>query len=373
MKLSNGFGRLGLVVLGAVLVAGGFGPAQPDRATAAPVSGELSGEGQKSRLRGVRKTRAPVPKERPREGVIVLVPGYPRTPARLFSANGTVLGELPFDDVYSCTLSPDGAQMAVVVREQVGATPGKWTSGVYVVGIAADRKQVGEPLVSGLKFATVAWTADGKSLYVSELRDPPKGIGFLRPGGVALYDVAKRTATVDKELREYCIVEMSPDGKRLLARRVLTDPTERLETVLLDHATRKVMDVGAEGILFTRFCGANQLLGTRAKPKGGPNETEHVLFDLMTKKAVPLALPKEIPGERATVSKVLPSPDGKRLLFLWAEEVPAPPDWPPGAQCWAVRLTTSDLDGGSGRTIFKPEIKARLDEVRNHVFWVDWR
>jgi hypothetical protein len=208
---------------------------------------------------------------------------------------------------------------------------------------------------------------------VSDLRNPAPLSTLLRPDGVKVYDPAKRTATAIPELREYCVVEVSPDSKRLLARRFVAEPTERLETVLLDAATHKPVDVGAEGVVLIRFFGANRLLGVRAKPKGTPNEQEHVVFDLVAKKASPVPLPKAVSGATAQIVGVLPSPDGQRLLYFWSEEVPAPADWQPGEPCRVARLSTSDLDGGNVRTIFKPEMREQKDTVQNHIFCVDWR
>lgn len=74
--------------------------------------------------------------------------------------------------------------MAVVVCEQPGPAPapGPALHAVYVVSTDADRKKVGEPLAAGLSQASVAWAADGKSLYVTELRNPePPGTCSFRP------------------------------------------------------------------------------------------------------------------------------------------------------------------------------------------------
>ncbi|QJW96793.1 hypothetical protein [Frigoriglobus tundricola] len=369
--------RGGTAVLCVVLLVGpALGPSQPAVALSAPGGQPTAGSGPQPPGRvSVRKTSAPVPKQQPRDGVIAIVPGYPRTPARLLTPDGTVIGELPFDDVHSCALSPSGARMAVVVREQPVANPGPGTStfAVHVADIDADRKKIGEPLAFGLSHPVLAWAGDGK-LYVSELQYPQNGSGFLRPAGVTVHDVTKRTATPDKGLRGCCVLKVSPDGTRLLARRIVTEPVERSETVLLDAVTREPVDAGAEGVTLTHFFGPNKMLGTRAAPKGAADATEHVVFDLTTKKSAPVSLPKEVLGDSGELMFVLPSPDGKRLLHVWSEQVPAPANWPPGGPCRVARMTTSDPSGGRARTIFNPAIKERQDEIRNHVGGsVDWR
>ncbi len=145
-------------------------------------------------------------------------------------------------------------------------------------------------------------------------------------------------------------------------------------TVVLDTATRKPVDVGAKGVWLTHFLGAEKMLGTRLKPKGAADEKESVFFDLKAKKESPVPLPKEVTGVAASIDQVLPSPAGTRLLYVWSEEVPAPAgNWPAGVPCHATRMTISDLSGGHARTVYQPELKTRLDEVRNHVASIDWR
>jgi hypothetical protein len=319
-----------------------------------------------------RKTRAPVPKPKPRAEVIVIVSGY-GSPARLFDTDGTYLGDLPFDHVYNCVLSPGGAQMAVVVPEVSDSNAGTGPRySVYVERVGIDRKAVGKPLATKLKQPTLAWAGEG-TLFITEHDNPPRGGGWLRPAGVSAYDVAKRTATADPLLQPYCIFGASGDGKRLLARRVVVEPAERAETVVLDAETRKPVDLGTTDITWTRFFGSDRLIGTRAKPKGAANETEYVIFDPQTKKAIPVGLPREIAGEPHRLFNVLPAPDGKRLLYCWTEEVPAPPDWSAKVPCQVARLTVADPDGRFGRTIFRPEIKERGDQTRNHIYTVDWK
>jgi hypothetical protein len=211
-------------------------------------------------------------------------------------------------------------------------------------------------------------------VYVNEFREPPGGRGgYLRPERVTVCDLLRGTATEDKALREYTISELSPDGKLLLAQRFVTEPVQRRETVLLDAVTGKLSaDLGE--LWSPRFYGPDGVLGSRTK-KGEPKVDEYVVYDLTAKRAAPLKLPKEVTTGTAIVTRVLPSPDGSRLLYVWSEEAPPPVGWPVGAGAfWAARMTTSDRDGGNARTIFKPEIKTREDETRFGIGGiVDWR
>jgi hypothetical protein len=147
----------------------------------------------------------------------------------------------------------------------------------------------------------------------------------------------------------------------------------RFETVLLDRTTFEPSPVGADKVFFSRFVDDDTLIGWR-KREGGSDEREYVFFDLTTKTATPVPLPKEVSGEKVRVYSVLPSPDGKRLLFAWDEEVPPPDDWLlTGLPCSPGRMTIADRDGGNAKTIFKPEVKARLDQERSQANWIDWR
>lgn len=318
---------------------------------------------------GGHTSAAPVPKAEPRAGVILVVSGY-GSPARLLDTNGAAVGELPFDSVYSCALSPGGTHVAAVVR-----TGQQGELALYVVRLAPEIGATGEPLARDLKYPVVAWGADGK-LYVSELVEPPvrANATVLGPGGVTVFDLERKVAAAPKALQGHLVSDVSPDGKRLLASRFVADPAPRWEPELLDAATGKRADVGApDGVSFARFLGAGELLGSRPK-KGAPNETEYVTFDLAAKRVSPVPVPAEVVGGAARVFRVLPAPDGKRLLFLWTEAVPAPEGWPGGARLEAARMTIGDRDGRNARTIFKPVIRTRADETRNHIgATVDWR
>lgn len=318
---------------------------------------------------------APVPTMKPREGTIVLGGGYGGTP-RLFRTDGTVLGELPFEDVWNCVLSPDGRRAAVLVRilDPNRLVETNRRSVLYVIPIGGRPDDIGLPIATVHASSFVAWGGNTK-LYFSEYLAPLRRDDFVRPDHVTVYDFERKTATEDKALRGYRILELSVDGKLLLAQRFVAKPAERWEFVLLDAATGKLVNSGLGELSALRFDGPDGLLGSREN-KGAPNDAEWISFDLTTKRAVPLKLPKEVTADTARVLYVMSSPDRSRLLYVWREELPPPTDWPAGLRgpLYATRLTTCDRDGGNARTIFKPEIKTREDEARNDDAGIfDWR
>lgn len=318
---------------------------------------------------------APVPKLKPREGTIVLGGGYGGTP-RLFRTDGTVIGDLPFENVWNCVLSPDGTRAAVLVRirdpKRLVETARR--SVLFVIPVGARPDDIGLPLATVDTYSFVAWGGNTK-LYFSEYLEPLQRGDVLRPDRVTVYDLESKTATEAKALRGSTICELSPDGKRFLAQRLVANPVERWEAMLLDVATGKRLEPDICKVDRPRFDGPDGLIGSREK-KGAPNDEEWIAYDITTKRAVPLKLPKEVTAGTACVQYVVPSPDRNRLLYVWIDKMPPPANergWLRGP-LYATRMTMCDRDGSNARTIFKPEIKTREDEARNdNAGIIDWR
>lgn len=170
------------------------------------------------------------------------------------------------------------------------------------------------------------------------------------------------------KLAGHLVAAVSPDGQRLLTSRFRPEP-EGYDQVLLDRATLKPIDLGNHGLSLMHFVTDDTLLGPRAKGEA----LEHCFLKVTTKTVAPVPMPKELNSESVKLGAILPSPDGRRLLYAWDEKVPAPADWNSTAPCRPARLTVADIDGSGAKTIFRPQINARADICRAHWGTLDWR
>lgn len=311
---------------------------------------------------------APVPKGKPRDGVIMVATNSQPTPVRLYTPDGKLLCERSFESVIDCALSPDGKRVAVCVLDRTA----KGTSyDVYVSDVGSDGKELGEPLARGFYHPRVVWAPDGKALYVSNSDPPPPDSNTLQPGKVTVCDVAKKTAEVNDALTGFTVLAVSADGGRLLTGRQ-DGRNRKWRNELLERTTLKPDDLGDHGvsILNRNLFADDTLVGYRPKPDG---KTEFVLLDVKSKKVTPLPLPKDASGESANVLSVSLAPDGRRMLVLWSEEVDKPADWKGAEPCRPRRLTVCDRDGTNAKTILRPEVKSEADYFGTQFGWVDWR
>jgi hypothetical protein len=307
---------------------------------------------------------APVPKELGKQGAI-LIAGEPTGVARLTSADGEPVREWAVPNAHGWTLAPGAKRVAVFVRvEPQAAKPGgpsvSFHHDLYVLPTTFDTKRdaLGEPFATGFFRPTAAWAEDGKTLYVSDMAEDAKGDSVL-PGVVTACDVVNHKTRTEEALGGRCVTAVSPDGRRLLAGRVVADsrrPNERRwRTELLSRPSLDASPFDARKLEFTHFLGADKVLGVRSDDR--PAKDKLVVFDLKDETFSPLPLPKEVTdGE---FLQAVPSPDGRRVLFVSRhEEKPKPvaaidnPVAPrlglPGGGGKVVmthRMHTADLDG----------------------------
>ncbi len=334
-------------------------------------------------------TAAPVPKDfAAPTGIIVMVSdGYG---ARLFPLTGGPVRELAMHRAQEGSVSPDGKRLAILVRDPppdmpVFVGPGgrpcaqmltdwKQTCSLHIVALTG-REKPGVPLVGGLTRGHVVWAPDGKTVFVTDLsrdvrvRDGNRAL----PGEVTACDITSGKVRTIKELHGHTVSEVSPDGKLVRTTKPTVEGQElKTETVVFARDTWK--PVPAE-----RFPDDNRvrLVTRKVKPKTGDpvsRDEDYLLYDPATKSERSLRLPAEIGENPSRLNRVILSPDGRRLLFAWSEQVPAPDDWPLGDHpCHATRLTVTDLAGRREKTIYRAEIKALADLCKCHWSWIEWR
>jgi len=312
---------------------------------------------------------APVPKEKPRDGVIMVAINRQPTVIRLYKPDGTLISERSVENVCDCSLSPDGKRVAVCAQD-LSTKETKFH--VYVVDVAAEGKELGESLTGGFHHPRTAWSPDGGTLYVSNNEPPPPGSFQLKPGKVTVCDVAKRTAEVNESLQGHIVIGVSPDGRRLFTGRE-DGPKREWRNELLDRRTLKPVDTAVEGVRFVNLLDDDTFVGIRSKPGGPANISEWVFVSVTTKKVTPVPLPKELTGETASIYRIYPAPDGRRMLMLWSEEVDKPADWQGNEPCRPRRVTVCDRDGTNAKTLLRPDVKSMSDYYDTQFGWVDWR
>ncbi len=325
---------------------------------------------------------APVPKDGPPTGVIVYASGYFGVPLRLFSPTGGPLRELEGikERTFLPLVSPDRKKLAFFVEVAAPRDPKadpftrRTAFALHVVDLDGKEK-LGEPLASGFAHGFAAWVPDSKTVYVTDFsRDVPlkEGGGYRSfPGDVTECEVATGKSPVIDALRGHQVVEVAANGKLLLANKFLGDDgkTEKAAFARDGWKTVPLADYPAD----TR----PRLVQRRIEPdpKAAVQiESEYALVDPKTKVETPVELPAEIDGKEVRLSGVHLSPDGRHLLFVWLERVPAPDDWVPKEwPCMATRLTVTRTDGTGAKTIYRPEVKTRADQLKTHFMCIEWR
>jgi hypothetical protein len=173
---------------------------------------------------------------------------------------------------------------------------------------------------------------------------------------------------VDERLADREVRAVSPGGRKRLIRRFEKKADTVMVSAVVDDEGREV--AVSEGIAFMSFLTDDKLLGVRSVKR----KSEWVLFDVTTTTTTVLTPPVEAKGDDDTHPVPYPAPDGRRLLWVWSEEVPQPIDWPfPGNPCRATRLTVSDVGGKNGKTIYAPTLKTRADDIKYNIADLDWR
>jgi RNA polymerase sigma factor (sigma-70 family) len=285
------------------------------------------------------KAAAPVPKAEPRKEVIVVTRVSRDKPAEVLDPAGKSIGELKLGSVsnaWTPRLSPDGKRVAVLTQidPEVGTATNWLSYALYVVDLNAKSPDPDNLLMMHVRCPGIAWSADGKKLYVSSIpRDKlrvAENVDQVVPVQTRVYDpeTGKDSATDIPE--GHAVMDMAPDGKSVLTTvRVWDRDAERLTNHIVPLDTFKPVQLGKEGLSEPRFSPDGKLvIGVRRALSRSANQGLFV-FDLAKKQETEVALPKEFKG--TPLERACWSPDGKRILFHWQDRgPPAGPGGPPG-------------------------------------------
>ncbi len=323
----------------------------------------------------VRRTNAPVPKAVPPEGVILVSRNNRDEPDKLVevletggkSAGYLALGKL--DNVRQSRVSPDGKRLAFIRFIPLKGTDGNkvmyaYPEDLYVVDLplAGPPK---EPVLKGLVDPAIAWSADGKSLFISSI---PKEIdaeqnaihGKTIPSKIVRFDIASQKETPIDLPAGHSVQDASPDGKTLLTgTKVWNRKAGSYSTFTVPLDTLKPTRIGDEddGFALARFSpDGTQIAGIRTRYSLS-KELGLFVCDTAKGKVENIPLPKEIADDK--LDSLAWAPDSNRLALLWRGAVAAGgrkvaaggPGEPAGGMVDAHRVSVLDVAGRSAKTI----------------------
>ncbi len=331
------------------------------------------------------KKNAPVPTEKPPEGVILvskLCTDPPNEILEVLDTSGKSLGHLPvgnLDNVRAARVSPDGKRLAFSLLNEKGKRHQFYsTEDLFVVDLPLTEPPK-EPAFGDLLDPSFAWAPDGKTLVVSSIPgDTDVSLravtGTVMPRKTVRYDAATKKEKAIELPKGHAVQDMTPDGKTLLTQvKVWNRGGFGYSSFLVPLDTLMAKRIGDEddGFAIARFSPVgNRIVGTRVE-RTKSNETGLFLADATTGKVDSHPLSKELTTGLFDAS-VTWAPDGRRLAVLWSVPAPGAPGLPggaPGPPGAASRrqITVLDSDGKNAKTIreFAPT------ESPRHIDWAD--
>jgi RNA polymerase sigma factor (sigma-70 family) len=337
--------------------------------------GGTAGEPPSPPTRSFAARRAPVPNPAPREGVILVTSLASGQPAELFKPDGTPIREPKFGTADSPVwgkLSPDGKRVAIF-NFSAGPQIKKWLRGsLHVFDLDSDSGST-EPTLDNLYSPWAVWAPDGKKLYWTEI-DPKKIDEEAKPGQDYplvswVYDFKTKSRTMLAVPPGHRVEDVSPDGQALLTTKHSYGDLASGKMYLIPLATLKPVEM-SDSYAGVRFSPDGKcLIGWRARPRveGRPVVYDLLIVTLADRSEARVKLSEEV----SSVSNACWSPDGKRILYSWLEEIDQPKGTPipagPGPHVWyASRVNTADPDGSRPKTIIRREWNQNITSI-------DWR
>jgi RNA polymerase sigma factor (sigma-70 family) len=328
-----------------------------------------------------RKINAPLPKEKPPEGVIVLSSFSEKKKIELFKPDGESFKVFePKGNVINARLAPDGKRVVFYdFTPMAGAGNGSWSVFDFCWFDAEDGGLDVQKIAAGVSGGVSnAWSIDGQTVYFSQL-DPEKFDDSAKPGEHMQYrshsfNFKTKKSTALKLPAEQIILDIAPDGKSLLTSSHRNGASTRsLFLTPLDTCKPQLLMKDETGSTYTRFSpDGKQLLLSRAGPvakadkDSGPGVYH---LDLTTKKESKIRLPDEMKDSESFNACF--SPDGKRIAIHWYADIPQPRGapipagpLPAGKARWlASRVTVCDIDGGNAKTVISKEYNESITGI----------
>jgi RNA polymerase sigma factor (sigma-70 family) len=319
--------------------------------------------------------REPTPPAELREGVIIVTSFRNASPFVLYTPDGKEIskpvvgeaadqlkaGQPPVCRMSLPRLSPDAKRLLAIKLGPITNNSGPFTPNHLWIFDLNSKDGPGEALMTDMRRPSVVWSTDGTRLYGSQV-DPEKSMvppeeNKPFPMVSWVYDLkAKKKKPLELPLG-HAIVDILPDGKTLLtvveevsdpsSTQTYLVPLDSLKPRLLTKKSFKGMHFSPDG---------KWVIGDRrGKKDDNPNYIPLLVVSVADGSERQLPVSERL----VRLQNACWSSDGKRIAYLWNEEIPQPPGAAvpvgPGGGT-APRLTVADSDGRNAKTIIRWEL-----------------